>query len=134
MLIQASFEAGRVENAIQLRGLPVLSMDPAENFGWGVPVVFSMPMSPVRLIVVIGDPTIMLDAHVFPRFGLFEVKISHSALDIERRLDIAHPRLALGNILFTYAQRFVDSLGLLGLEDGAIIADQRFWRSMETYG
>ncbi len=76
----------------------------------------------------------MLDTHVFPRFRLFEVKISHSALDIERRLDIAHPRLTLGNILFTYAQRFVDLLGLLGLEDGAIIADQRFWRSMETYG
>ena len=49
MLIQASFEAGRVENAIQLRGLPVLSMDPAENFGWGVPVVFSMPMSEVEV-------------------------------------------------------------------------------------
>ena len=102
MLIQASLEAGGVENAIQLRRLPVLSMDPAENFGWGVPVVFSMPMSPVRLIGVIGDPTIMLDAHLFPRFGLFEVKISHSALDIERRLDIAHPRLTLGNILLRH--------------------------------
>ena len=134
MLIQAPLEACGVENAIQLRRLPVLSRYPAENFGWGVLVVFSMPMSPVRLIVVIGYRTIMLDAHVVPRFGLFEVKISHSALDIERRLDIAHPRLTLGDILFTYAQRFVNSPGLLGLEDGAIIADQRFWCSMETYG
>ena len=108
-------------------------MDPAEHFGWGMSVVFAVPVRPMGLIVVIGDPPVMLYAHIFPGFRLFEVKISHSSLNIERRLDIAHPWLTLGDVLFADAQRFVDVLSLPGFEDGAIVADQRFWRSMQAY-
>src|SRR5712692_9300407 len=123
MLVQAPLEARGVEDTIQLRRRPVLSMDPAEHFGWGISVVFAVPVRPMGLIVVIRDPPVMLNAHIFPGFGVFEVKISHSSLNIERRLDIAHPWLTLGDILFADTQRFVDVLGLLGLEDRAIIAD-----------
>ena len=118
----------------KLLWLPLLSMDPPENFGWAVAVVFPLAMCPMHLVVVIGNPTIMLDAHLFPRFAFCKVKITHSALNIEGRLDIAHPGLPLRNEFFPYAERFVDLHRLLGFEDGTIITDQGFWRTMQTDG
>src|SRR6266566_481966 len=58
-------------------------MDPAQNLSRAMPVIFTMAMGPMRLVVVIGDPTIMFDAHLFPRLGFSKVKISHSSLDID---------------------------------------------------
>src|SRR5437016_4637902 len=74
----------------------------------------------------------MLDTHLGPGFRLFEVKICHSPLDIERRLNIAHPRLPFRNVLFANAQPCVDLLGLLRLKHGAIVADQHCGGSVKT--
>jgi hypothetical protein len=60
-----------------------------------MPIIFSMTMCIVDLIVVVSHPTVMLHPHVFPYLGFFEVKVSHSSLNIERRLNIAHPGLSL---------------------------------------
>ena len=70
----------------------------------------------------------MLDTHLGPGFRLFEVKICHSPLDIERRLNIAHPRLPFRNVLFANAQPCVDLLGLLRLKHGADrVAENAVW-------
>ncbi len=74
----------------------------------------------------------MLDTHLGSGFRLFEVKICHSPLDIERRLNIAHPRLPFRNVLFANAQPCVDLLGLLRLQHGAIVADQPCGGSVKT--
>ena len=44
VLVQAALKARGVEDAIQLRRLPVLPVNPAEHFGRGMPVVFAVPM------------------------------------------------------------------------------------------
>jgi hypothetical protein len=53
--------------------------------------------------------------------------------NIQRRLDVTHPRLTLGNKLLADTQLFVDLHGLFGFEDRAVVADQGFWSAMQTY-
>ena len=68
--VHSTSEAGGVEDEIKLRCLPLLPAHPPHDFSWGMAVIFTIAVRPMHLVVIIGDPAVMLDAHVFPRFPL----------------------------------------------------------------
>src|SRR5215207_5266712 len=95
--------------------------------------VLPPPMRPVSLGVVLLYPAVVCGDQLFPAFGSVEVVIRHSALNVECSFDEILPRLTALDLLFGYAQRAVDRLGLAGSEDPASVTDEFLRRAISLH-
>src|SRR5215210_1418765 len=96
--------------------------------------VFPVLVCPVPLGVVVFHPSLVRLHQLLPAFGLREVVVGHSPLDVERRLDVGLVRLSPLDLLFAYAQGGVDGFGLSSLENGASVGYEPLRRAVAFDG
>jgi len=125
-LVECATEAGRIEDPVQFGGIALHTQYPPEHLGRAAAVVLPIPVRPVDLVVVVGDPAIMDSEQFGPALGLGEAPVGHAPLHIEVAFDVALPRLALLDLFLVNAECGIDCQRPRGFENTPAVAHQRF--------
>jgi len=105
------------------------SRKPPEYLRRRAAAVFTLPVSPVALLVIVGYPPVVHRDAFGPALGPAEVVIRYPPLDVEGGLDVRLPGSSLLDLLLADVQRLVDGLRPVGEKDGTGIGDERFGKN-----
>jgi hypothetical protein len=83
-------------------------------------------VSPVALLVVVGDPLRVRFDELGPALRYREVVVGHPTLNIEHRLHVGLPGFPSLDLFLADGERLVDGQSSVGPEDRAPVGDQRF--------
>src|SRR5262249_13541571 len=95
---------------------PEASPHPVKDFRGAEASILTVPMRPVGLIILVGNPALVDRFSLLPAGHLREVIIGQTALQVELGLNKIFPRLLLVDLFFANRERVVDNLSLLGLD------------------